>query len=134
MSDFGHGIDADFDFAGSSIKDYLEGIDPTFTRALAEIRILGTAFVQKLAGHYMGTFACDGDFHPTLDAALWTAFTGAAAVAWVYYPQGNSGTNVRYSGDCWVAQYKPGPAGNDYVKASFSLECTGLITRDAVGD
>lgn len=132
MSDFGHGINADFDLAGSSIKAYLEGIDPTFTRELAEIRIIGTAFVQKLAGHYMGSFAIDGDFHPTLDAALWTAFTGAAAVAWAYYPQGNSGGKIKYAGSCWVPQYKPGPAAGEYVKSSFTLECTGEISRTTI--
>jgi len=132
MSDFGHSIDSDFDLAGSSIKGYLEGIDPTFTRGLAEIRIIGTAYVQKLAGHYMGAFALDGDFHPTLDAALWTAFTGAAPVAWVYYPQGNSEGQIKYSGTCWVSQYKPGPAAGEYVKTSFSLECAGEVSRGTV--
>ena len=129
---FGHGIAADFDFAGGSIKAYINSIDPTFTRELAELRVLGATahYVAKLAGFMMGTIAVDGEFDPTLDAAAFTAFESATATAWAYYPQGNSGSNIRYSGSCWVSQYKPGPAGDSSVKATFSLECTGQITRD----
>jgi len=129
---FGHGIDADFELAGVSILDYIESIDPTFEREIADLRILGSAWVQRLAGHKMASISVSGDYDPTLDDAVWSAWDGDSAVAWAYYPQGNSSGKVKFSGNCRITSFRPGPAGADAVKYSFDIVSDGSITRGTV--
>ena len=129
---FGHGIDADFDFSGSSIKAYIESIDPTFDREIADIRTLGQAWVQRLAGHKVASVSVSGAYDATLDNTVWTAWDGDVAVAWVYYPQGNSSGKVKFSGNCRVTSFKPGAAGADAVRYSFDIVSDGAIARGTV--
>jgi hypothetical protein len=126
---FGHGADSDFDFAGSSIKDYIEEWDPAFDRDQATVKAIGADWDAILMGHRRLKMSVKGAFDPTLDLAVWTAWTGASAVAFVAYPQGNTSGKIRYSGNCRVVSYKPGPAGGDKVGASFELVSDGTVTR-----
>ncbi len=127
---FGPSQDAYFKLGANDVSAYLVGLDPTFTRALAEIKAMGTIYVAEVAGHIMGRLAADAAFDPTLDGYLWTAFTGAAAVAWEYGPQGSSAGKVKYSGNCWVSEMKPGVASGDAeVKEPFTVVSDGTISR-----
>jgi predicted secreted protein len=121
---FGHGIGADFTLAGSSVKDYVESIDATFEREIADIKTLGTVYVQRLAGHKMGSFALSGAFDPTVDAAVYNAWNGDTTVAWTFLPQ----STVTYSGNCRVTNYTIS-AGADAVRISFDLVSDGTISR-----
>ncbi len=128
---FGPSDDAYFSLDGHDVSQYLSGLDPTFSRAMAELKTFGTHYVQQVAGHIMGRLAVDAEFDPTLDGWLWTVFTGSAAVAWEYGPQGSGAGKVRYSGNCWISEYKPGVASGDAeVKEPFTLVSDGTITRD----
>jgi len=131
---FSHGIDADFwiDVSGSlaDMTAYLENLSPEFTRELAEIKALGTTYVQRLAGIRMFSMSGDGKFDPTLDAAIYAAWNGDSAVTWQYYPQGKSNGNIYYYGECRVERYSPGPASSgDGVGFSFTLVNDGAVTR-----
>ena len=128
---FSHGLGADFYFSGSDISSYLSDLDPSFERELAEIAHLGDSWKTNLAGLRAGSFAVSGDFDPTLDAAVWTAFDAAAATACIYYPTG-TGTTPSYTFSAWVSSFNPGPAGTgDAVKYSFELTISGTVTRTA---
>lgn len=130
---FGHGLAADFTLATVSIKAYISEIDPSFEREMAEYAHLGDEWKSNMSGLRMGSVSITGDFDPTLDAAVWTAFDGETAVAWEYFPQGDTATKVVYSGNCRISSYKPGPAStSDMVKASFDMVCDGDVTRDTV--
>lgn len=129
---FGHGADSDFDFAGSSIKDYIEEWDPAFERDQGTIKAIGSDWDAIVMGHRRLKISLNGAFDPTLDAALYTAYDAATATAFVAYPQGNSSGKVKYSGNCRVVSYKPGPAGGDKVGASAELVSDGTVTRGTV--
>ena len=121
---FGHGIASDFTLAASSVKNYIESIDATFEREIADIKALGTVYVQRLAGHKMGSFALSGAYDPTIDAAVFNAWDGDTAVAWTYLPV----STVTYSGNCRVTNYKI-TAGADAVRITFDLVSDGTISR-----
>ncbi|MFH1485772.1 MAG: hypothetical protein ABIH46_06855 [Chloroflexota bacterium] len=125
-----HGTDAVFSMASTTLTDYLDSIDPTFDRELAEMRHLGASYVTGLAGLRMGSFSISGDFDPTFDSAIYTAWNASTRSTWTYSPQGTQSADVKYTGYCWVRSYKPGPAGSgDVVKASFDLAATSTISR-----
>jgi hypothetical protein len=127
---FTHSSGAYFKLGDLDCSQYLASIDPTFERALATMKHLGKDSVETLKGHRMATFAAQGSFDPTFDAAIWAAWDGDAAVAWEYGPQGNGDGAVKYSGNCQVHRYKPGPAGGDSeTGASFDTTSDGDISR-----
>lgn len=128
---FGHGIDAVFKLNGTDISDYVTGIDPTFSRALAEIKVIGSHFVQQLYGHMMMQIAGEAIFDPALDAILWNAITGSAAITWEHSPQGTGVGKPCYSGSCMISEYKPGAVSDDAVKQGFQLVSDGTISRTA---
>lgn len=73
---FGHTLAASFYFHILDFTDYLEGIDPTFARAMAETKVLGVGYRQVLPGHREVTFALSGIYDPTaggLDEQAWAS-------------------------------------------------------------
>lgn len=128
---FGHGTNISLTLGGVDITDYISSVSPEFTRAMAEMRHLGATRVERLPG--LQDFRCtlEGDFEPTLDTALWSAFNGASEVTLVYGPLGSTAGNPRFSIPVLCTRYSPGPSGNDAVKASAELVGSGsAITKD----
>lgn len=130
---FKHGTYAEFTLGAVDISDYIEGIDISFDRDTADIRTLGGSWGTSLPGVKSVSGSIDGVFDPTLDAAVFAAWTGDTAVAFVYYPQGNTSGLIKYSGTCRISRYAPGPAGSgDAVKASFDFASEGEVLRATV--
>jgi len=128
---FDHGSKAVFKLGGQDYSQYLEEVDPSFDREMAEMRHLGKKSVERLAGMRMGSINLSGDFDPILDQALYDAWNSDSPVAWEYYPQGLLAGAPKYSGNCWISNYKPGPAASNGVgKVSATLQSDGDITRE----
>ena len=66
-----------------------------------------------------------------VDASLWTAFTGGAAVAFTTKATSaaTSSTNPEYQGSCIVNATSPGGSINSPAELSVSFPITGAVTR-----
>lgn len=73
---FGHSIAAKFYFHILDFTPYLEQIDPTFARAMAELRLLNVGYRQVLPGHREISFTLAGVYDPSaggIDEQAWAA-------------------------------------------------------------
>lgn len=121
---FEHGIAANLSIGGVQYEGYIEDIDFTIRRELAEIKTLGNTSVVRVAGLLDFSFAINGDYDPTLDAAIYNAAIGAAPVT-VGFEVGGA----TYTVSCWVPEYHIRPSSTDANKVSFNLASTGNCTR-----
>jgi len=125
---FVHGMAAVFsiDVSGTPVdmSDYVESFNIDFTREIADIKAMGETWVQRLAG--MRICDCSGEaaFDTTIDAALWAAWNGDAALTWSLVVGG-----ITYSGECRCPNYSVNSSSTDAVRESFSLVNDGAITR-----
>lgn len=119
---FGHGIAGSFYFHVLDFTDYLEQIDPTFSRAMAELRTLGTAYRQVKPGHRDIIFTLSGIYEPTedkIDEQAWAALIqGDTAIL-------NGGFETAGGGgvDIWASWTES--AGDGALANETSLQRTG---------
>lgn len=122
---------------GTTLRDmsgYLVAVD-----GLPGPRELNDASVLSSSGR---------QWHPTLEAGvitlelLWdeTASTGPDAVfgplrthtvatTFSYGPQGNTASEIKYSGECWVRNYQITSRVGSIVTARVELNVDGVVTR-----
>lgn len=122
---FNHGVAATLSVGGTSLEGYIEGIEASFTRALAEIRTLTGEAVVRVAGLEDFSFTANGAFDATCDSALYTAFHGAAAVAVVFQPEGTT----NYTVNCWLPEYGLTASSTDASKWTIRLASAGTMVR-----
>jgi hypothetical protein len=127
---FSHGSKAVFTLSATDITAYLDNIDANFEREMVEIRTMGTqSWMKRMPGLRLGTVSVSGTFDKALMDVVWAAWNGDVAVAWVYSPQGSTAGLPKFSGNCRVTSFKPGPAAaNDVLKLSFELVNDDTIT------
>ncbi len=119
--------------AGSptDLSAYCDNLD--FSQALdtAETTVFGNSAKAYIAGLQDGTFSVSGPFDPTLDAHM-TAIMAShpASLTFIYGPQGSTGGQRRYTGECILTDYSPGSPVGDKASFSASFQITGTVTRD----
>jgi hypothetical protein len=123
---FSHGIDADVSIGGSSRKAYVEMIDCTFDRDTADIKALGTDWVQHVQGCRSMRVSLSGPWEATIDGVIFSAFDSDSTTAVIVTPQ----TGTTYTFAARVTSYKPGLTGsNDKAGWSAELVSDGTVTR-----
>lgn len=126
MPTFVHGITARLTVgAGGSLSGVLESADMDLQRELAEIRPMGDTNIYRVAGLRNCLLTGAGAYDATVDALMWTAYDGAAAVAVEFTPDGT----IDYTMNAWVTSYKLSAASNGKVSFSISLACSGDVGR-----
>ena len=89
MADLNHGINATLSIAGgTAIEGILDNASMDLQREIAEARHMGDDSVRRLAGLRSCQFTAEGDWDDTIDAALYSAWNGAASAAAVFSPDG----------------------------------------------
>jgi hypothetical protein len=143
-------------FFDSSISDF--DIDRSEGGALLSIR----AYITEIDGLPGGTKlndvtaigATSESTHPSIQSASislsgnWddTATTGPDAILGVvfaapqsqtltfeYGPEGLDSTDIKYSGECWIEDYKAKSSVGNQVTWSATLRVTGGVTRAVIG-
>ena len=122
-----HGINATLSIGGTPIAGTLDSANMDLAREIAEARHMGDDSVIRLPGLRSCTFTAEGDFDATIDAALFAAWDGDAAVEVIYLPDGT--TPPTYTVDVFVASYGLRAASNGMVRLTVNLSSTGDLVR-----
>lgn len=124
------------DTVGGSPTDlsaYTDTTDPQFSVDSHESTVYqpGVAGPAKsyVVGLRDGTFSNGGPWDPALDAHMAAIMAAPVLVTFVVGPQGSTGGQTKYTGECIVTQYSGAiPVGN-LVRWTASYQVSGGITR-----
>ncbi len=125
---------AKFYYHGLDMSPYLEGVDPTLTRSLAEHRPLGNSPVRLSAGHKKCAIALTGiyDAGPgSEEEAAWAAFDGGLAHPFSHLPAGDAPGAVAYCGLADLSKEQI-TAGEGFVKFPVAVVATEEVDRCVV--
>lgn len=117
------------DFSQYVTKDELDR-----SRDSAEVTVKGDTSKAYIPGLGDGTFSLEGPWSPEADAAL-AAIDAAGIVTFDYYPAGSggsAGTNVKYSGNCFMTDHKITGDIGDAQQMTADFQMTGTYTRALV--
>jgi hypothetical protein len=120
-----HGLKATLKLGATQLEGTLDSIGMDLQREVAEARHMGDKAVLRLAGLRSCTFSAEGDYDATIDAALYTAWDGDAAVEAIYSPDGT----VTYTIDVVVGGYSHRAASNGMVRITVALSSSGEMVR-----
>lgn len=123
---FVHGIEATLSVGATAIEGYMTGIDASFTRAMAELNLLGKNSTIRLPGLRSFTFTGNGAWDATVDAALYSLFDGAAAGEVIFSPDGGTTT---YTLDCLIPEYTINTPSDSFAGWSVQMASTGDCVR-----
>lgn len=125
---------ARFYYHALDMSPYLEGVDPTLTRDLAEHKPLGDNPVQLSAGHGKCAIALTGiyDTGPgSEEEVAWQAFNDGLARPFAHLPAGDSVGAVAYCGLADLSSEQI-TAGEGFVKFPVAVVGTEEVDRCAV--
>ncbi|RLG78454.1 MAG: hypothetical protein DRO14_00525 [Thermoprotei archaeon] len=120
---FGHGISSKVYYHTVDLSQYVESVDPTFERDIADIRVLATPWVQRVAGRKAITIALAGVHDPSAGAigpSVWSIFDGVTGRVFAYLPQGDSLGGVAYCSVNLVSSESI-TAGDDAVRMPVTV-------------
>lgn len=122
---FSHGVKATLKVGALQLEGYAESTSMDLRRELAEIRVLGSGAVERVAGLRDVTFTADGPFDPTADAALYAAWNGDTAAAIEFQPDGT----VSYTANAFIETYDISASSGDKCTYTVNLSGSGAVSR-----
>ncbi len=129
---FRHGKSASLSVAATVLQAYLDNAALNVTNSTADTTTFGSTWTTAIAGLLGGTLSGSGFYDPTASTGpqevLWTAFTGGAAVAFIYYPGGNTSGQRSYSFNGIVTSMSEQATATDKVTFTFDVLVTGAVT------
>ncbi|NLG29064.1 MAG: hypothetical protein GX557_14230 [Chloroflexi bacterium] len=128
---FSHGSAGYLKLGDTDISAYVESSDLNLTRESADIKVYGAAWVARVMGIISAALNAACAYDPTLDAAIWTALTGSAAVAFEWGPQGNGDGAVKYSGNVWISSSAISAPSTGKATQNLVCQPTGEIMKGA---
>jgi len=133
---FSHGKDAEFYFTVSGTeRDFSAYLTSAgLPRALdqSETSTFGDDWKQYQAGLKDSAIPLEGNFDPTADGYLHTAFDAGTAGTWKFFPAGSAASAVYYQGTATVTSYEINTDIGDAAKISAELQNSGTISRSTV--
>ena len=131
---FVHGGDSVFkiDNAGGSLTDisaFVNNVDFPETADVAETTTLGASNKTYISGLKDATISLSGVWDATADAIFGAVVGQAATLSYEYSPQGTTGGNVKYTGECILTNYAISSPVGDVVAFSADLQVSGAVTR-----
>tara|TARA_R100000773_G_scaffold16961_1_gene15481 strand:- start:131 stop:541 length:411 start_codon:yes stop_codon:yes gene_type:complete len=131
---FVHGKDSVFklDNAGGALTDisaFVNSVDFPETADVAETTTLGDSSKSYIVGLKDATISLAGLYDSTLDAILGAVVGQSATLSFEYSPEGTTGGNVKYTGECILTSYSLSSPVGDVVGFSADLQVSGDVTR-----
>jgi len=131
---FTHGKDSVFklDNASGSLTDisaYVNNVDFPETVDIAETTVLGKDNKTYIVGLKDSTISVSGLWDSTADAIFGAVLGQSATLSFEYSPEGTTGGNVKYTGECILTNYAISSPVGDVVAYSADLQCSDALTR-----
>jgi hypothetical protein len=131
---FTHGKDSVFklDNSGGTLTDissYVNSVDFPETADVAETTVLGDGNKTYIVGLKDATLSISGLWDSTLDGILGAVVGQSATLSFEYSPEGTTGGNVKYTGECILTSYAQSSPVGDVVGYSADFQVTGAVTR-----
>lgn len=131
---FVHGKDSVFKLDNSSgtltdISTYVNSVDFPETADVAETTTLGDGSKSYIVGLKDATISISGLWDSTLDGILGAVVGQSATLSFEYSPEGTTGGNIRYTGECIVTSYSQSSPVGDVVGFSADMQVSGDVTR-----
>ncbi len=131
---FVHGKDSVFklDNSGGSLTDistYVNSVDFPETADVAETTTLGDGSKSYIVGLKDATLSISGLWDSTLDGILGAVVGQSATLSFEYSPEGTTGGNVKYTGECILTSYSQSSPVGDVVGFSADMQVSGDVTR-----
>lgn len=131
---FVHGKDSVFklDDSGGSLTDistYVNSVDFPETADVAETTTLGDGSKSYIVGLKDATLSISGLWDSTLDGILGAVVGQSATLSFEYSPEGTTGGNVKYTGECILTSYSQSSPVGDVVGFSADMQVSGDVTR-----
>lgn len=119
---------------GTDLSDHVRSQTLEVNGELLDTSAMGSAWRTKIQGarDWRVTIEFNDDFAASeVDATMWSAWNGAASVAWVAKPTSSavSATNPSLSGSVFPASHPVGGSWGQVATKSITLEGTGALTR-----
>ena len=133
MPTFQHGKNTDFeidDTAGSSrnISDTVTNVDFPETIDTAETTAFGSTSKSYIVGLRDATISVSGIWDATVDGYI-RGGAEPASRSFIFGPAGDTGGNVKYTGEAIVTNYSISNPVGDVVTYTLDLQVTGDVTR-----
>lgn len=131
---FVHGKDSVFklDNSGGALTDistYVNSVDFPETADVAETTTLGDGSKSYIVGLKDATLSISGLWDSTLDGILGAVVGQSATLSFEYSPEGTTGGNVKYTGECILTSYSQSSPVGDVVGFSADMQVSGDVTR-----
>lgn len=131
---FVHGKDSVFKLDNSSgtltdISTYVNSVDFPETADVAETTTLGDGSKSYIVGLKDATISISGLWDSTLDGILGAVVGQSATLSFEYSPEGTTGGNVKYTGECILTSYSQSSPVGDVVGFSADMQVSGDVTR-----
>lgn len=131
---FVHGKDSVFklDNSGGALTDistYVNSVDFPETVDVAETTTLGDGSKSYIVGLKDATLSISGLWDSTLDGILGAVVGQSATLSFEYSPEGTTGGNVKYTGECILTSYSQSSPVGDVVGFSADMQVSGDVTR-----
>ena len=131
---FTHGKDSVFklDNSGGSLTDisaYINSVDFPETADVAGTSVLGASSKSYIVGLKDSTIAIDGLWDSTVDGILGAVVGQSATLSFEYSPEGTTGGNIKYTGECILTSYSQSSPVGDVVSYSADFQVSGDVTR-----
>ena len=127
MPTFVHGTSATLSVGGTALAGVLESATMDLAREIAEFRVWGGAFIQRLAGLKDCKFTANGAWDVTIDAAIYAAFIAATPVEMIFLPDGI--TPATYTVTGWITSYGITAPSADKVSWTLGWSASGAVVR-----
>ena len=131
---FTHGKNSVFKLDNSSgtltdISSYVNNVDFPETADVAETTTLGDGSKTYIVGLKDATLSITGLWDSALDGILGAVVGQAATLSFEYSPEGTTGGNIKYTGECILTSYAQSSPVGDVVGYSADFQVTGDVTR-----
>jgi hypothetical protein len=133
---FRHGSNAAISVSANLLTAYCDNVSLQRTRDTAETTPFGVSDKTHIQGLLSGSLSVSGNYDPTITvgpaAVLEGALTGAAAVACIYYPGGNTTGQRSHTFSGIVTEYNETSVTSDKVTFSATILVTGAVTTATI--
>lgn len=116
----------------ADLSAYVDNIDFPQTLETAETTVFGSTAKTYIVGLKDSTFSVGGSWDPTLDAHMSSMLVGANfanSKTFVIGPQGSTGGQIKYTGECFITNYSGAVPVGDKVTWTADFQVTGAVTR-----
>lgn len=131
---FVHGKDSAFKLDNASgtltdISTYVNSVDFPETADVAETTTLGDSSKSYIVGLKDATLSIAGLWDSTVDGILGAVVGQSATLSFEYSPEGTTGGNIKYTGECILTSYSQSSPVGDVVSYSADFQVSGAVTR-----